>query len=235
VLAFWFQISDRYETLLEERFSCRERVHFGPNEGDCTKVPLTDLKNCDLLKGGPPCPSWSMGGKKKGLKDKRGRVFEVAISWIIWMIAFCGLKACLLENVKGVLMALNGEAPFFERVLSRLRAKVPQWSWSVDILRSVDYLLPSLRERVLLRGLHKIYSPTGVPPCLPPFGAAHLRDFLAKGLPIVLSSSFTPQMQKNKKWFDKQVFTALRNGDAQPDDICVYGLDRQAGLVYSPT
>ena len=175
-----------------------------------------------------------MSGKKQGVKDFRAHVFEVALKWIIWMIGNCDLKACLLENVKGVLMYLNGEAPYFERVLQMLRAKVPHWGWAVDTLRSADYMLPSQRERVILRGLHKAYSPTGVPPCLPPFGTAHLRDFLCKGLPIVLSSSFTEQMQLNKTWFDAQVAEALRSGEAGPADICVYGLDRQAGLVYRP-
>ena len=176
-----------------------------------------------------------MQSNKKSLKDHRAVVFEVALQWIIHMIAFCNLKACLLENVKGTLMHLNGEAPFFERVLNMLRSKVPEWNWGVDLLCSRDFMLPSSRERALLRGMHKIFSPTALPACLPPFGRAKLADFLAADLPCLPSSRLTAQQQINKRWFDNEVRKALASGKVSPEEIVVYCVDRQAGLTYTAT
>jgi DNA (cytosine-5)-methyltransferase 1 len=42
---------------------------------DITKIPSTDIPNCDLIIGGPPCQSWSAGGSNRGVKDRRGKLF----------------------------------------------------------------------------------------------------------------------------------------------------------------
>jgi hypothetical protein len=136
--------------------------------------------------------------------------------------------------VKGVLCRLNGEAPFFERVLNMLRARIPSYWWGVDVLPSNLYVLPSSRERVLLRGLHKIFCPTGLPPCLPAFGEAQLRNFIAHDLPNIAASALTPPQQANLCWYMTQIANDLANGKAKGDDLCILTLDRSPGMVYKP-
>ena len=45
--------------------------------GDICKIDPTDIPDCDGFIGGPPCQSWSIAGKQKGLDDERGQLFEV--------------------------------------------------------------------------------------------------------------------------------------------------------------
>ena len=40
-----------------------------------TNIPAEDIPECDGIIGGPPCQSWSEGGSKRGLNDKRGQLF----------------------------------------------------------------------------------------------------------------------------------------------------------------
>ena len=38
-------------------------------------IKAADIPDCDGFIGGPPCQSWSEGGKQLGLNDDRGRLF----------------------------------------------------------------------------------------------------------------------------------------------------------------
>ena len=41
--------------------------------GDVCKIDPNSIPDCDGFVGGPPCQSWSVGGKQKGLDDERGQ------------------------------------------------------------------------------------------------------------------------------------------------------------------
>ena len=40
-----------------------------------TDISEDEVPDCDGIIGGPPCQSWSEGGAKRGLNDKRGKLF----------------------------------------------------------------------------------------------------------------------------------------------------------------
>ncbi len=42
---------------------------------DIRTLKAADIPDCDGFIGGPPCQSWSEGGKQLGLNDDRGRLF----------------------------------------------------------------------------------------------------------------------------------------------------------------
>lgn len=42
---------------------------------DLRNINLNNIPDCDGFIGGPPCQSWSEGGRRKGLDDERGRLF----------------------------------------------------------------------------------------------------------------------------------------------------------------
>ena len=130
-------------------------------------------------------------------------------------------------------MSFDGNEPFFPKVLGMLRAKLPEFHWRVDIVLTKEYMLPSRRERVLLRGIHRCFGGTEVPPLLKPFGMAHLTDFLAKGLPNTPTAALTKQQQKNKEWYESQVAHALDAKRIGPHSIVVCVLDRSHENVYS--
>ena len=77
-----------------------------PNLGDITKVDWKPYRGkADLVVGGSPCQSFSIAGKREGLKGESGLMYEfircvreVRPRWLLW------------ENVPGALTSERGAA-----------------------------------------------------------------------------------------------------------------------------
>ena len=67
--------------------------------GDVCKLDPDSIPDCDGFIGGPPCQSWSVGGKQNGLGDNRGLLFLKYIE----LIKAKRPKSFVIENVKGML------------------------------------------------------------------------------------------------------------------------------------
>lgn len=50
------------------------QIHF-LFKSDIRALTTNCIPDCDGFIGGPPCQSWSVGGKQLGLEDKRGELF----------------------------------------------------------------------------------------------------------------------------------------------------------------
>lgn len=120
----------------------------------------------DLLFGGPPCQSFSLAGKQRGLQDERGLLlFEV-----VRFTAEIRPKVVFLEQVKGLLSSRGGanrRGEVFERLLKEFEAidYTPKWR----IVLAADYGLPQIRERLFIvatRGQNgfEFPQPTHTPP-----------------------------------------------------------------------
>ena len=72
-------------------------THLCKNDMRCLSVH--DIPECDGFIGGPPCQSWSEGGKQRGLADERGKLFLTYIHFIKAKQP----KFFVIENVKGIL------------------------------------------------------------------------------------------------------------------------------------
>ncbi len=134
-----------------------------------------------LLAGGPPCQSWSSGGKQLGFADPRGRLVddylrvadEIDARWLIF------------ENVRGLLTArgLDGRpGSALEDVRAALFAK--GWQTHVELLNAADFGVPQRRVRLIIFGYRDGDAPL-MP--IPAFGASEgqqpwvsLRTCLAK-------------------------------------------------------
>ena len=90
-----------------ERFPAAVLAHrypHVPNWGDMTKFEEWPDADVDVLAGGTPCQSFSVGGLRKGLADPRGSLMLTYLAiaakyrprWIVW------------ENVVGVLSSNGG-------------------------------------------------------------------------------------------------------------------------------
>lgn len=112
----------------------------------CNIDPVT-IPDCDGFIGGPPCQSWSVGGKQKGLDDERGQLFLNYIE----LINAKKPKFFVIENVKGMLD--DKFKIVFDDFVSRLdnAGYVVQWS----LLDAVNYCIPQNRERVFFVGFRK--------------------------------------------------------------------------------
>ena len=68
-------------------------------KSDIRKLKGEDIPDCDGFIGGPPCQSWSEGGRQLGLDDERGRLFFDYVR----LIKEKHPKFFLIENVQGII------------------------------------------------------------------------------------------------------------------------------------
>jgi len=102
-----------------------------------------------VLAGGPPCQSWSSGGKQLGYADPRGRLVndylriasEIDARWLIF------------ENVRGLLTARGVDGrpgSALEAMRSRLFER--GWQTHVELLNAADFGVPQRRVRLIVIG-----------------------------------------------------------------------------------
>ncbi len=115
--------------------------------GDVCNIDPNSIPDCDGFVGGPPCQSWSVGGKQKGLDDERGQLFLKYIE----LIKAKQPKFFVIENVKGMLDDKFKEV--FEDFVNRLDSADYDVQWS--LLDAVNFRIPQNRERVFFVGFRK--------------------------------------------------------------------------------
>lgn len=114
---------------------------------DINNISPKDIPDCDGFIGGPPCQSWSVGGKQKGLDDERGRLFLKYIK----LINVKKPRFFVIENVKGMLdEKFKTVFDDFVNCLDNAGYDV-QWA----LLDAVNYRVPQNRERVFFVGFRK--------------------------------------------------------------------------------
>ena len=112
---------------------------------DIQKVNGTKFKNkIDLLVGGAPCQSFSMVGKRLGLKDTRGNL----TLHFIKKINEIKPKVFIFENVRALLSVDNGEA--WKIVYNKF--KQTGYTFYYDKLNAKDFGIPQNRERLFVIG-----------------------------------------------------------------------------------
>lgn len=121
-------------------------------EGDIANY--TDvIPDHELLTAGFPCQPFSSAGKKLGIKDARGTLFEK----IVQVLSKKRPQYFVLENVKRLLSMDNGS--HFASILDALSGLGYLVEWR--LLNSINFGLPQNRERVLIVGhldcAHKSY------------------------------------------------------------------------------
>lgn len=115
--------------------------------GDINKIIPEDIPECEGFVGGPPCQSWSVAGKQRGLDDKRGKLFLTYID----LIKAKKPKFFLIENVKGMLDAKFSD--IFQDFIDRLDFAGYDVQWK--LLDAVNFKIPQNRERLFLIGFRK--------------------------------------------------------------------------------
>jgi len=115
-------------------------------EGDINSLVST-IPPHDLLTAGFPCQPFSSAGKKEGIRDSRGTLFQV----IATILAHHQPTYFVLENVKRLLLMERGS--HFATILSVLAKLDYQIEWR--LLNALHFGLPQNRQRILLIGVHK--------------------------------------------------------------------------------
>jgi DNA (cytosine-5)-methyltransferase 1 len=119
-----------------------------PNYGDLTKQSEWPIEpgSIDLLVGGTPCQSFSIGGKREGLDDPRGQLMfsflelagRLRPRWVLW------------ENVPGVLSSGKPKGSDFGCFLQGLVER--GYGVSYRVYDAVHFGVPQRRRRVFVVG-----------------------------------------------------------------------------------
>ncbi len=130
------------------------RKFFGEDEinhGDLTKINPKKLPDFEMMIAGFPCQTFSVIGQRKGMGDERG---QIIFSLIKIMLAK-NLKYFILENVKGLTNHDNGNS------LNVILQELEKAGYKVfyQVLNSVDYGVPQMRERIYFVGIRKDLVP----------------------------------------------------------------------------
>lgn len=114
---------------------------------DITKIPTSDIPDCDFVLGGFPCQAFSIAGYRHGFNDEKGRgnlFFDIAR-----IIEAKQPTGFLLENVKNLRTHDNGNTfRVIEETLKYLGYFV-----KTKVLNSMEYgNVPQNRERIYIVG-----------------------------------------------------------------------------------
>lgn len=112
-------------------------------EGDIWNL-ISEIPKHDILTGGFPCQPFSSAGKKLGVRDARGTLFEA----IVATIRANKPKYFVLENVKRLLHMEQGR--HFSTILKALNNLGYQVEWR--IVNAANLGLAQNRERVIIIG-----------------------------------------------------------------------------------
>lgn len=137
---------------IDPKASAVYRSKFGTDEhveGDIAEF-IDKIPEHDLLTGGFPCQPFSSAGKKLGIEDVRGTLFEKIVS----ILKEKKPKYFVLENVKRLLSMDKGA--HFATILDALSNLGYLVEWR--LLNACNFGLPQNRERIVIIG-HLEHSP----------------------------------------------------------------------------
>ena len=119
-------------------YSILHKVSECKNLWDVTNINSNKIDDFDLLVYSPPCQSFSIAGKKKGLNDIRGTLFYNALE----IIKAKTPKYCVMENVDNLPNKFEDE---FNEMLASLEKEGYKNYWK--IINAKDFI-PQNRNRV---------------------------------------------------------------------------------------
>lgn len=117
------------------------------NTSDIRSLSASDIPDCDGIIGGPPCQSWSLGGRSMGMEDERGRL----VLDYIRIVKGKRPKFFIMENVAGMVSPRHIES--FESFLKDF--KDIGYNVKYELLNAADYIIPQDRFRVFIVGIRK--------------------------------------------------------------------------------
>lgn len=121
---------------------------------DLTKLPpkkfskIYNIKNIDILVGGPPCQGFSIAGKRDN-NDPRNSLF---IEYCKYLDYF-NPKAFIMENVIGILsMKTKNNEKVIDIIMDNLEKN---YNCCINKLYASDFEVPQNRRRVIIIGIRK--------------------------------------------------------------------------------
>ena len=112
---------------------------------DIREIRSKDIPDCDGIIGGPPCQSWSLGGKSLGIEDDRGKL----VYDYIRIVKDKKPKFFIMENVPGMVTPRHINA--FNVFLDLFRSA--GYVVKYELMNAADFQIPQERQRVIIVGI----------------------------------------------------------------------------------
>lgn len=134
---FASELSQELQKIYEENYNIK--CH-----GDITKIYVHDIPKHDILCAGFPCQSFSKAGKQKGMKEVRGKLFDV----ILKILNIHKPQFLILENVRNILRHNDGST------WSYIERELIERGYHIDkrVLSPHHINIPQHRERLFIIG-----------------------------------------------------------------------------------
>jgi DNA (cytosine-5)-methyltransferase 1 len=189
-----------YSNDIDKNACVTYRANFGEiDERDIREVNVQELPDFDVLLGGFPCQPFSMIGKRDGLADPRGQLFNE----IVRILDEKKPIAFVLENVKNLIRHNRGET--FTHIKTELEKAGDGYSIFYEVLNSKNFGVPQQRERTYIVGLRE--EAAFVFPQKGKYTHAKvLRDVLEKNIPerhYLTEKYYTGLLNHKKRHHDK--------------------------------
>ena len=111
---------------------------------DIREIRANDIPDRDGIIGGPPCQSWSLGGKSLGIEDDRGKL----VYDYIRIVQDKKPKFFIMENVPGMVTPRHFDA--FNEFLNLFRNA--GYVVKYELMNAADFQIPQERLRVIIVG-----------------------------------------------------------------------------------
>lgn len=115
------------------------------NTSDIRNLSASEIPDCDGIIGGPPCQSWSLGGKSLGIQDERGRL----VYDYIRIVKEKSPKFFVMENVAGMVTPRHIQS--FNEFLNLFRDA--GYTVKYELINAADFKIPQERLRVIIVGI----------------------------------------------------------------------------------
>lgn len=115
------------------------------NTSDIRNLSPQDIPDCDGIIGGPPCQSWSLGGKSLGIEDERGKL----VYDYIRIVREKKPKFFIMENVPGMVTPRHFGS--FRKFLSLFEQA--GYRLKYELVNTADFKIPQERLRVIIVGI----------------------------------------------------------------------------------
>ena len=115
------------------------------NTSDIRNLSVDDVPDSDGIIGGPPCQSWSLGGRSLGIEDERGKL----VYDYIRIVKGKKPKFFIMENVPG--MVASRHLKTFNVFLDLFRNA--GYTIKYELINAADFKIPQDRLRVIIVGI----------------------------------------------------------------------------------
>ncbi len=168
-------------------------------------------REVDVVTGGFPCQPFSLAGKRKGLRDKRGKLYKAMLD----VVKMLRPKLFIAENVAGLMSAEVKGTP----VIDKIRADFAEIGYRLRerVFVASDFGVPQRRERVIM---------IGVPEGAPDFDFGSIENSapgidktvtISKGLRCLEGRSWNPSIMH--VWSRAGLNKGQGNTTCDPDDF----------------